>query len=135
MAIVDNKTWILAAHGELGDVVYWEPKFEPIEHARYLLCLLEEVGEDQVDWKSLLSCLPNLEILESMDFPPLYVERAFDEIDGFLTIEDEPVIERPGASFNRIEIYVARADACDLLREFSELSRRLSEYEPLKPYL
>jgi hypothetical protein len=100
-----------------------------------MLCLLEEIGEDQVDWDSLLSGLPNLHTIESMDFPPLYSERAFDGIDGFLTIEEEPASERPGMSFNRIEIYIARTDASDLLREFSQLSLRLSEYEPLAPYL
>ena len=105
MIDIDTDTWILAAHGELGDMVHWEPAFESIEHTRSMLCLLEEISEDQVDWDSLLSGLPKLQTVESMDFPPLYNQRAFNEIDGFLTLEEEPVNEQPRMSFNRIEIY------------------------------
>lgn len=131
----DADKWVLAAQGELGDVVNWEQDFEAFERARSLLCLLEEIGDDEVDWQYLLQGLPNLSIIESMEFPPLYVEDAFDSIDGFLTIVGEPLTEAPGMSFNRIEIYVDRNSVDRLIEQFDILSDRLEEYKPLAPYV
>ena len=131
----DSNTWLLAAKGELGDVVLWEPELEIFEGARGYLSLLEEIGEDAVNWGSLLSGLPRLGVLAEMDFSPLYVERAFDEIDGFLTIEDEPLVDRPGCAFEPIEIYIERTALPELLNEFKQLMERLSAYPPLKPYV
>jgi hypothetical protein len=79
--------------------------------------------------------LPKLKNLESMQFPSLYSEDTFDEIDGFLTILDEPLVKAPGMSFNRIEIYVECENVKKLIDQFEELSSRFQEYEPLQPFL
>lgn len=132
---VDEDGWVLAAYGELGDVVNWEPEYAAVGRARDLLCLLEEIGEDKVDWKYLLQGLPSLGVIELLNFPPLYNENAFDEIDGFFTIVKEPLIELPGMSFNRIDIYIDPEFADKLIEQFKVLSDRLHTYEPLAPFL
>jgi hypothetical protein len=132
----DSEVWVLAATGQLGDAVYWEPGFEVVERVRRLLCLLEEIGQKKVDWSYLLQGLPNLGDIETMSFPPLYTEDAFDEIDGFLTVTEEPEDDdRPGMSFSRIEVYIDRENRERLIEQFETLSDRLENFKPLGPYI
>ena len=136
MSKVDSEVWVLAASGQLGDAIYWEPGFEAVERARRLLCLLEEIGQKKVDWSYLLQGLPNLDDIKTMSFPPLYTEDAFDEIDGFLTVTEEPEDDdRPGVSFSRIEVYIDRENRERLIEQFETLSDRLEKFKPLEPYI
>jgi len=133
MSNADSEVWVLAASGELGDAVYWEPGFEAVERARDLLCSLEEIGQKKVDWRYLLQGLSNLSVIEKMSFPPLYTENAFDEIDGFLTITEEPENDDiPCMSFNRIEVFIDRENMERLIEQFEILSDRLENYDPLE---
>jgi hypothetical protein len=136
MSKADTGVWSLAASGQLGDAVYWEPGFEAVERARELLCYLENIGQKKVDWRYLLRGLPNLGAIETMDFPPLYTEDAFDEIDGFLALTEEPESnDRPGVSFSRIEVYIDREKRIRLIEQFEALSGRLENYKPLESYI
>ena len=51
---VDAGTWTKVASGDLGDVIYWEAGFEALGEVQSILSQLEEVGEENVDWKSLI---------------------------------------------------------------------------------
>ena len=136
MIKADSDVWALAASGQLGDAVYWETGFEAVERARELLCYLEEIGQKKIDWRYLLQGLPSLDVIETMDFPPLYKEDAFDEIDGFLTITEEPENDEiPCMSFDRIEVYVDRENMERLIEQFAILSDRLENYKPLESYV
>jgi hypothetical protein len=54
---------------------------------------------------------------------------SFEEIDGFLTLVDEPEHDEiPGMSFNQTRIYVAREKSVELLRQFQVLRNRLNDY-------
>ena len=131
---MDEEYWQLAASGDLGDVVNWKPEFEICDTARSFLCDLEDVGEKKVDWDLLLRGLPKLRVLSEINFPPLYNQTDFDEIDGFMTYTSDPECEgNPGQSFTQIRIYVDREMKAKLLQDFSVLTRRLESYEPLNP--
>jgi hypothetical protein len=136
MIEVDSEGWVLAAEGQLGDQVYWEEGFETIERARGLLCSMEEIDESKIDWWYLLQGLPDLGDIEKMSFPPLYNEDDFDEINGFLTVADEPENDdRPSVSFNHIRVYIERDMLSCLMEQFNTLKDRLENYKPLEPYL
>ena len=127
-------TWVLAARGDLGAEVHWQKGFEVLGNVRSLLNLLEEVGEHRIDWAHLLAGLPYFAPLRSLPSPPLYDESRFEELDGFLTLVDEPEHDQiPGMSFNQIRVYVEREQRARILGEFEELERRLKSYELLKP--
>ena len=101
-----------------------------------MLILLEELEDpSKIDWNYLLQGLPDLSILQHIDFPPLYREDAIEEVDGFLAIQNEPINEAPGQSFYRLEIYIAKDDIKKLLPQFDKLYGRLNNYEPLQEHI
>ena len=51
---VDAGTWTEVASGDLGVVIYWKAGFKALGEGRSILSQLEEVGEENVDWKSLI---------------------------------------------------------------------------------
>lgn len=73
----------------------------------------------------LLKGLKHLQVLGELSFPPLYSERDFDSIDGFITFEDDEFEGAPGMSFNSIRIYVDRDVQATLLQEFRLLNERM----------
>lgn len=126
--------WALAA-GTYDGCPLWEPEWSGIGKAVEALSRLEEIPDHQPDWASLLRGFKHLNVLaeETMSQPPLQNFGDFLQIgDYFLpfasqsewparhllyVIEDQP--ERTGP----------------LLAEFEELTKRLREYLPLKPYV
>jgi hypothetical protein len=130
-----SDSWILAAEGELGDRVYWQPEFHDIEKTRGLLCLLEEIGGEAVDWSYLLKDLPYFAILKNMSFPPLYLENAFDNLEGFFTIVEEPGYEIPRMTFNQISVYVDKGRRDYIISQFRELGLRLRAYPALQRFI
>ena len=136
MSNVDGNTWTLAASGDIGSEVTWESGYVLIGCARSLLILLEWVEEKNIDWVYLLNGLTRLAVLEEIEFTPLYVHRYFEDIEGFLTIEEEPESELgPGCSFNHIDIYVGKDDIEILMEQFGILVNRLQSYPLLQPFL
>ena len=128
-------SWILVASGELGDLTWWEQEFAKIERAQNLLCLLEEIGEENVDWSYLLEGLPRLKSIRSMPFPPLYGVDEFGAIDGFSVEMEEPEVEYPGTSFMQVKIEVFSDDVDEISGQFGMLVERLESYPPLQGYL
>jgi hypothetical protein len=51
---VDADTWTEVASGDLGDATYWETGFEALGEVQSILSQLEEVGEENVEWESLV---------------------------------------------------------------------------------
>ena len=51
---VDADTWTEVASGDLGDVICWETGFEAPGEVQSILSQLEEVGEENVEWESLV---------------------------------------------------------------------------------
>ena len=131
----EDSQWVLVASGELGDLIFWEPGFTTIERAQNLLCLLEEVGAEKIEWSYLLDGLPRLKAIEHMNFPPLYSVDAFDEIDGFYTEQEEPMVEYPGTSFMQIKVEVQKKEVDELLEQFRVLVDRLENYPLLEGYI
>jgi hypothetical protein len=131
MAAPDRAAWKLVANGDLGDVVTWKPAFEVIEEVHGLLCSLEELGEQNVDWDLLLAGLPRFGDLRNFSFPPLYSEDDFDLIDGFLTLTKEPSVSVARMTYVRIRIYVDRKQEQAIISDFQKLKERLDTYEPL----
>jgi hypothetical protein len=88
---VDDDSWTKVASGYLGDVIYWATGFEALGEVQSILSQLEEVGEENVDWKSLIGEHSYFESIEDADFPPLYNEGDFEIwFDGFLAVVKEP---------------------------------------------
>ena len=125
MPEMDEEYWALVGSGDLGGWIHWEKGFAPIASMMSNHWLLEEIGENEVDMDDLLKGLTHLRVLDELSFPPLYSERDFDSIDGFITFEDDDSEGGPGMSFNRIHIYVERDKQATLLQEFGLLSERL----------
>jgi hypothetical protein len=87
---VDPNTWTKVASGGLGDIIHWEPGFEALGEVQWILSNLEEIGEQNVDWKSLIGEHSYFASIEGSDFPPLYDERDFETLFGdFLTVVTE----------------------------------------------
>jgi hypothetical protein len=123
-----NKSWTLVAHGQLGDNVYWKTNFRIFDEVRGLLCQLEEIGENAIDLNVLLHDLDDLRPIADMDFPPLYNEDTFEEINGFLVILDDggEVDEGgPGDTFHDIDIYIHQDDLPRLTIQFEKFAERL----------
>ena len=131
MATPDPKAWKLVANGDLADVVTWKPAFEVIEEVHVLLCSLDEIGEQHVDWGLLLAGIPRFADLRNLPFPPLCDQTDFDLIDGFLTLTKEPSGAAPRMSYVKIRIYVDREQEHAIISDFQKLKERLDTYEPL----
>jgi hypothetical protein len=97
---VEASTWTKVASGDLGDVIYWEAGFEALGEVQSILSRLEEVGEESVDWKSLVGEHSYFAGIENTNFPPLYDESDFETwFDDFLAVIKEPAgDEMPGQS-------------------------------------
>ena len=122
---VDPEAWVLAAAGELGDVVCWKEQFKVIQEVRNILAGLEEVGGvEDIDWDALIGGFDYFRRIRDIDFPPLYNERAFEHaFDDFLCLqgeenpddeEDESAEDQEGdgptsgfrPEYTRIEVYI-----------------------------
>jgi hypothetical protein len=131
-----KETWILAASGELGDMVCWEPRFEVIREVQSIVSSLEELGEEDVDWDALIGKFDYFKGLRNIDFPPLYKETDFE--DAFpkdfscLTFDPPPENDRPGMSFYGLEVCIRRERASAVLREFRAFLRHLKQVPQLK---
>jgi hypothetical protein len=97
---VDDETWTKVASGDLGDVIDLEADFEALGEVQSILSQLEKVGEENVDWKSLVGERSYFANIEDADFPPLYDERDFETcFDDLLAVVKEPRgDEMPGQS-------------------------------------
>jgi hypothetical protein len=131
---VDAGTWTKVASGELGDVVYWETGFEALGEVQSILSQLEEVGEENVDWKSLIGEHSYFAGIKNADFSPLYNECDFEVcFDDFLAIVEEPEeYGMPGQSFDSLNIYVANDEKEKVLQEFTNFLQHLKTLKPLR---
>lgn len=126
--------WTLAASTYDG-VPQWEPQWKAIGDAVQALALFQELPGHKPNWTSLLKGLTRLHVLaaECMSSPPLRDFRDFLEIgDYFMTFTSQ---NEPG---KRHLLYVIedQPDETDpLIAELRELTRRLREYPPFKPYV
>jgi hypothetical protein len=91
MRKVDPDAWVLAAEGELGDVVCWQEPFKVIKTVQGILCSLEEVGDSEdIDWDALIGAFDYFRGIQDVGFPPLYNEWQFgDAFDDFLCLKDD----------------------------------------------
>jgi hypothetical protein len=98
------------------------------------LSQLEEVGEENVDWESLIGEHSYFAGIENADFPPLYDARDFEMcFDDFLAIVKEPTeYGMPGQSFNSLDLYVANDEKQKVIQEFIDFLRRLKTLKPLR---
>lgn len=122
---VDPNVWVLVASGSVGDQVIWESAFEAMGTVHALVPELERLGEKSFSWDDLLRDLPDLQILRSQEFPPLYLESGFADIDGFLTVDFETDDDGPGQSFAGVRIYVDREKLDRLRGQFEKLAQRM----------
>jgi hypothetical protein len=131
---VDDDNWTKVASGDLGDVIYWEAGFEALGEVRSILSQLEEVGEENVDWKSLVGEHSYFADIEDADFPPLYDERDFETwFDDFLAVVKEPTgNEVPGQSFNSLDLYVANNEKEKMVQEFTHFLEHLKSLKSLR---
>ena len=131
---VDDDTWTKVASGDLGDVIYWEAGFEALGEVQSILSQLEEVGEENVDWKSLVGEHSYFAIIKDADFPPLYDESDFETwFDDFLAVVKEPTgDEMPGQSFNSLDLYVANNQREKVIPKFTDFLEHLKSLKPLR---
>jgi hypothetical protein len=132
---VDPGTWTKVASGDIGDMIYWKPGFEALGKVRSILSQLEEVGKENVDWKSLIGEHSYFEILEHSNFPPLYNFRDFETWEDFLAIvkEPEPTGEMPfGPQFNSLDLYVGNDEKERVIQEFTNFLQHLKTLKPLR---
>jgi hypothetical protein len=113
----------------------WEPGWEPIEGATSALGLLEELPGHTPDWETLLAGLEHLQVLSKPDmkWPPLHDFSDFLEI-GDLFHPFEGSNEHGTGSLLYIDKDQPVLSAA-LMAEFNELTRRLRDYPPLKPFI
>ena len=130
---VDNDTWTKVASGDLGDVIYWEAGFEALGEVQSILSQLE-VGEENVDWKSLVGEHSYFAVIEDADFPPLYDESDFETwFDDFLAVVKETTgDEMPGQSFNSLDLYVANNEKEKVIPKFTDFLQHLKSLKPLR---
>ena len=118
---------------EVEGGVFWEDGCRVLADAHDSLALLQEIDEDDVDWDTLLRGLTRLQVLRTMDYPPLHNLLDFMEFDEFLTVTHKDDIY---PAVHKVYLTVCEPEALEpLLGEFAELSRRLKNYPPLAPYL
>jgi hypothetical protein len=118
----------------LGDVIYWEAGFEALGEVQSILSQLEEVGEENVDWKSLICEHSYFAGIQNADFAPLYDERDFETcFDDFLAIVKEPEeYAMPGQSFNSLDRYVANDEKEKVIQDFTDFLQHLKTLKPLR---
>jgi len=124
--------WQLVAT-EVEGGVFWEDGCRELADAHDSLVLLQEIDEDDVDWDTLLRGLNRLQVLRTMDYPPLRNLPDFMAFDEFLSVTHE---EDMYPAVHKVYLTVGEPEVTGpLLEEFAELSRRLKNYPPLAPYL
>ncbi len=135
---------IKVASGEIeGNGLEYRKRFKVIEQVCYALASLEEaVGhmEDEIDWDRIFDGVPHLHFLSSDEYwPPFYDPRTFDSVPGFWTENPQEGEDDegygPGNSFERIEIFVKKEEATQILKDFRKVRANLKKYKPLKEYL
>jgi hypothetical protein len=100
---IDAGTWSKVESGDLGNVIYWESGFEASGEVQSILSQLEEVGEENVDWESLIGEHSYFAGIENADFRPLYDVTEFETcFDDFLAIEEEPTENFLGLLFTAL---------------------------------
>ena len=130
---VDADTWTEVASGDPGDVIYWKAGFKALGEVQSILSQLEEVGEENVDWKSLIGEHSYLAGIKIADFPPLYDVTEFETcFDDFLAIEEEPEYEMPGQSFDSLHLYVANDEKEKVIQKFTDFLQHLKTLKPLR---
>ena len=92
-----------------------------------------EVGEENVDWESLIGEHSYFAGIENADFPPLYDVTEFETcFDDFLAIEEEPEYEMPGQSFDSLHLYVSNDEKEKVVQEFTAFLQHLKTLKPLR---
>jgi hypothetical protein len=133
---VDAGTWTKVASGDLGDVIYWETGFEALGEVQSILSQLEEVGEENVDWKSLIGEHSYFARIENADFPPLYDESDFEtRFDDFLAIVKEPEPPGgwpPGPTFKSLNLFVANDEKERVIQKFTNFLQHLKTLKSLR---
>jgi hypothetical protein len=130
---VDTSTWTEVASGDPGDVIYWQAGFKALGEVQSILSQLEEVGEENVDWKSLIGEHSYFAGIKIADFPPLYDVTEFETcFDDFLAIEEEPEYEMPGQSFDSLHLYVANDEKEKVIQKFTDFLQHLKTLKPLR---
>ena len=112
-----------------------------IEKVCDVLSSLEDVDiDDEIDWDRIFDGVPHLHFLSSDEYwPPFYNARTFDDVPGFWTENPQEGEDYdgygPGNSFERIEIFVDKEDATQILKDFRKVWSNMKKYEPLKELL
>ena len=130
---VDADTWTEVASGDPGNVIYWKAGFKALGEVQSILSQVEEVGEENVDWESLIGEHSYFAGIKIADFPPLYDVTEFETcFDDFLAIEEEPEYEMPGQSFDSLHLYVANDEKEKVVQEFTDSLQHLKTLKPLR---
>lgn len=125
--------WVLAA-GTYDGRLLWQPEWEGIGKAVQALSLFQEIPEHQPDWAFLLRGFKHLNVLaaNTMSHPPLQACDDFLQIgDYFLVFSSQNELPARHLLYT-VENKPERMQP--LLAEFKELTKRLRDYGPLKPY-
>lgn len=113
----------------------WEPGWEPIERATSALELLDELPGHTPDWETLLAGFEHLRVLSNPDikWPPLH------DLSDFLEIGDLFLPFNGSNEFGTGAVLYIDKDqpvlTAAIMAEFDELTRRLRDYPPLKPFI
>jgi hypothetical protein len=130
----DDDTSTKVAYGYLGDLIFWEGGFEALGEVQSILSHLEEEGEKNVDWKSLIGEHSYFAVIKEANFPPLYDETDFETwFDDLFAVVTEPTGDKmPDQSFNFLDLYVAKNEKEKVIRKFTDFLQHLKSLKPLR---
>jgi hypothetical protein len=128
--------WHEIASGDIGDMLYWQPGYEQLEHAAGVISLLDRLPEQQIDWARLINGLPRFAFLPDLFSRQTFSFQAWDEVDGFHVIEDESEdVGSMSGWFTHMRLTMDHDRKQEIFCSFETLRKRLEAYPPLRPHL
>ena len=119
----------LVCEGDQGNPMSYEPGFDVIKRVHGLLCNLEDIDQDEINWDLILAGLPYFKVLPDLNFPPLYNIEEIENLTGFTSDVEEPEEESdPGMTFNVVHVYIDSAKKKAILEDFQKLEQRLKDF-------
>lgn len=129
--------WHQIASGDIGDILYWEPGYEVLEHVENVVGLLENLKPAAIDWDSLIRRLPRFAPLPAIIREGYFGFLKWGEIDGFHAIEGDQQEETGSMSgeWTHMWLEMDHSKKRAIFRDFDTLARRLAAYPPLQPFI
>jgi hypothetical protein len=129
--------WHEIASGDIGDILYWKPGYEVLQHAEGAIGLLHNLKSDAIDWDQLIHRLPRFAPLPVIVREGYFGFLKWGEIDGFHAIEGDRQEETGSMSgeWTHMWLEMDHSEKRVIFRDFDTLSQRLAAYPPLQSFI